>query len=159
MARRRKAEKREMLPDHRYGDPLVARLISTVMRCGKKSVAERIVYQAIDLANKGHEGVEADPLIVFRKAIDTIKPRVEVRARRVGGATYQVPSEVPVERQTSLAIRWIVMFAQKRKGVPMARALANELRDAAGGQGGAVKKRDDVHKMAQANKAFAHFRW
>ncbi len=159
MARRRKAEKREMMPDHRYGDPLVARLVSTVMRCGKKSVAERIVYDAINLANKGHDGADADPLIVFRKAIDTVKPRVEVRARRVGGATYQVPSEVPIERQTSLAIRWIVSFAQKRRGVPMARALANELRDAANGQGGAVKKRDDVHKMAQANKAFAHFRW
>jgi small subunit ribosomal protein S7 len=159
MARRRKAEKREGMPDHRYGDPIVARLISTVMRCGKKSVAERIVYNAIDLANKGSEAAAGDPLSVIHKAVDTVNPRVEVRARRVGGATYQVPSEVPIERQMSLAIRWIVTFAHKRKGIPMARALANELRDAANAQGGAVKRRDDVHKMAQANKAFAHFRW
>lgn len=159
MARRRKAEKRDSMPDHKYGDPTVARFISTVMRCGKKSIAERIIYDAIDMANKGSEAAATDPLAVILRAVETVKPRVEVRARRVGGATYQVPSEVPVARQASLAIRWIVMFAQKRKGIPMARALANELRDAANGQGGAVKRRDDVHKMAQANKAFAHFRW
>jgi small subunit ribosomal protein S7 len=159
MARRRKAEKRESTPDHRYGDLLVARLISTVMRCGKKSVAERIVYDAIDLANKGHDGAEADPLIVFRKAIDTIKPRVEVRARRVGGATYQVPMEVRPQRKIALALRWIVGYARQRKEKTIRERLAGELLDAYNNTGTSIKKKEDTHKMAEANRAFAHYRW
>ncbi len=158
MARRRQAERRAAVPDAKFGDLLVRRLITTVMQDGKKSTAERVVYQAIDLANKGAEP-GGNPLDVVAKAIDMVKPRVEVKARRVGGATYQVPTEVPADRSVSLAVRWIVGFASRRKGVPMGRALASELKDAAAGQGGAVKKREDVHKMAQANKAFAHFRW
>ncbi len=159
MARRRKAEKRVVLPDQRYGDVVVGRLITTVMLEGKRALAERIVYKAIDIVNEGRESAAVTPLETIHKAIDMARPRVEVKARRVGGATYQVPTEVPLERAVSLAIRWLVSFAQKRKGVALSKALANELKDAAAGQGGAVKKRDDVHKMAQANKAFAHFRW
>jgi len=158
MARRRKAVKRTVLPDQRYGDPIVGRLITTVMSRGKKSLAERIVYHAIDIVNEGRDAA-VSPLESVHKAIDMARPRVEVKARRVGGATYQVPTEVPIERAVSLAIRWMVSFAQKRRGIDFSKALAHELKDAAAGQGGAVKKRDDVHKMAQANKAFAHFRW
>jgi small subunit ribosomal protein S7 len=135
----------------------VERLINTVMIRGKKSVAEKIVYSAIDRTHEGSETV--DPLETLNKAIENAKPRLEVKSRRVGGATYQVPMEVPADRQVALALRWIVGFASKRKGVPMTRALANELKDAAAGQGNAIKKRDDMHKMAQANRAFAHFRW
>jgi small subunit ribosomal protein S7 len=127
------------------------------MRRGKKSVAERIVYTAIERSREGTDTV--DPLETLNKAIENVKPRLEVKSRRVGGATYQVPMEVPPDRQLALAMRWIVSFAKGRKGVPMENALANELRDAASGQGSAIKKRDDVHKMAQANRAFAHFRW
>jgi small subunit ribosomal protein S7 len=158
MARRRAASKREMTPDARYGNVLVSRLINTVMARGKKSLAEKIVYGAIDSTNEGAP-TNGDPLEVLNKAIDNVRPRVEVKARRVGGATYQVPTEVPYDRAVSLAARWIVTFAEKRKGSPMKRALAQEIKEAAAGQGAAVKKKEDVHKMAQANKAFAHFRW
>ena len=127
------------------------------MRRGKKSVAEHIVYTAIDKSREGTDTV--DPLETLNKAIENVKPRLEVKSRRVGGATYQVPMEVPSDRQVALAMRWIVNFAKTRKGVPMENALAYELRDAASGQGSAIKKRDDMHKMAQANRAFAHFRW
>ncbi len=144
--------------DPRYASSQVSRLISTVMKCGKRSVAERIVYGAIDEVNKNAQPGAA-PLDIFNKAVDMAKPRVEVKARRVGGATYQVPTEVAGDRGASLAIRWLVAFSQKRKGITARKALAQEIKDAAAGQGGAVKKRDDVHKMAQANKAFAHFRW
>jgi small subunit ribosomal protein S7 len=157
MARRRQAVKRPLLPDTRFGDLVVARMIATVMQRGKKSTACRIVYGAINSLVDNGDSTAA--LEVLHRAIDTVKPRVEVKARRVGGATYQVPTEVTPERGVSLAIRWLVSFAAKRKGQPMARALSGELKEAAAGQGGAVKKRDDVHKMAQANKAFAHFRW
>jgi small subunit ribosomal protein S7 len=157
MARRRKAEKREILPDPVYENQVVGRLISAVMECGKKSVAQKIVYSAIDQANK--ENKEANPLDILNKAVDTVKPRLEVKSRRVGGATYQVPMEVPVDRQLALAMRWIVGNAKNRKGVAMAKALAIEIKEAAAGQGNAIKKRDDVHRMAQANKAFAHLRW
>jgi len=143
--------------DGRYGSPLVARLVSTIMQSGKKSVAERIVYDAIDKSREGTDAV--DPLEILNKAIDNVKPRLEVKSRRVGGATYQVPMEVPQPRQIALAMRWLVSYAAKRKGVPMMQALAYELKDAANGQGNAIKKRDDTHKMAQANRAFAHFRW
>ena len=158
MSRRRKTIKRHISPDTRFGDLVISRFISTVMERGKKSTAESIVYGAISIVNEGREPGE-DQLEVVRKAIDSVRPRVEVKARRVGGATYQVPLEVPIDRAVSLAVRWIVGFAAKRKGVPMKKALANEIKEAAAGQGGAVKKREDVHKMAQANRAFAHFRW
>jgi small subunit ribosomal protein S7 len=157
MSRRRRVIHKEAKKDARYASPVVARLISTVMRRGKKSIAEHIVYTAIDKSREGTDTV--DPLETLNKAIENVKPRLEVKSRRVGGATYQVPMEVPSDRQVALAMRWIVNFAKGRKGVPMENALANELRDAASGQGSAIKKRDDMHKMAQANRAFAHFRW
>ena len=157
MARRRKAEKRSILPDPVYENTVVGRLISAVMERGKKSVAQRIVYGAIDQANKDNK--EGNPLDILNKAVDTVKPRLEVKSRRVGGATYQVPMEVPADRQLALAMRWIVGNAKNRKGVPMSKALAIEIKEAALGQGNAIKKRDDVHRMAQANKAFAHMRW
>ena len=157
MSRRKKVYKKEERVDSRYGSPAVARLIATVMKRGKKSLAERIVYTAIDKSREGSDAV--DPLEVLNKALDNVRPRLEVKSRRVGGATYQVPMEVTSARQISLAMRWIVQFADNRKGVPMSEALAQEIRDAAGGQGNAIKKRDDTHKMAQANRAFAHFRW
>jgi small subunit ribosomal protein S7 len=124
---------------------------------GKRALAERIVYAAIDRASEGTETI--DPLEVVTRAIENAKPRVEVKSRRVGGATYQVPLEVPVARSEALAMRWIINYARNRKGTPMHVALANELKDAANNQGNAVRKRDDVHKMAQANRAFAHFRF
>jgi len=157
MSRRKKIYKKEERVDSRYGSPAVARLIATVMKRGKKSLAERIVYTAIDKSREGSDAV--DPLEVLNKALDNVRPRLEVKSRRVGGATYQVPMEVASARQISLAMRWIVQYADNRKGVPMSEALAQEIRDAAGGQGNAIKKRDDTHKMAQANRAFAHFRW
>ena len=127
------------------------------MRAGKMSLAERIVYAARDKSNEGSDNV--DPLESITRAIENAKPRVEVKSRRVGGATYQVPLEVAANRQESLAIRWIVSFARSRRGTPMHLALANEIRDAASNSGNAVRKRDEMHKMAQANRAFAHFRW
>ena len=157
MARRRTATRRTVLGDSRYGSLMVARLINTVMRDGKKSTAEGIVYTAIEKCREGSDAV--DPLDVLTKALDNVRPRLEVKSRRVGGATYQVPMEVPADRQYALAMRWIVTFAAKRKAVPMKEALATELKDAANGQGNAIKKRDEMHKMAQANRAFAHFRW
>jgi small subunit ribosomal protein S7 len=135
----------------------VGNLISKVMVDGKRALAERIVYAAIDRASEGTETI--DPLEVVTRAIENAKPRVEVKSRRVGGATYQVPLEVPVARSEALAMRWIINYARNRKGTPMHVALANELKDAANNQGNAVRKRDDVHKMAQANRAFAHFRF
>ena len=132
-------------------------MIAKVMSKGKKSLAERIVYAAIERANDGSDAV--DPLEIVNRAIENAKPRVEVKSRRVGGATYQVPLEVAVDRQESLAMRWIVNAARSRKGTPMHVALANEIRDASTNQGGVVRKRDETHKMAQANRAFAHFRW
>jgi small subunit ribosomal protein S7 len=157
MSRRKKVYKKEQRIDSRYGSPAVARLITTVMKRGKKSLAERIVYTAIDKSRAGSDSV--DPLEIVNKAVENVRPRLEVRSRRVGGATYQVPMEVAPARQISLATRWIVRFADARKGVPTADALAQEIKDAAAGQGNAIKKRDDTHKMAQANRAFAHFRW
>jgi small subunit ribosomal protein S7 len=157
MSRRRRTIHKEAKKDARYASPVVARLISAVMREGKKTVAERIVYTAIDKSREGTDTV--DPLETLHKAIENVKPRLEVKSRRVGGATYQVPMEVPADRQIALAMRWLVNFANARRGVPMENALAYELKDAAAGQGNAIKKRDDMHKMAQANRAFAHFRW
>lgn len=157
MSRRRRVIHKEEKLDSRYGSPVVARLIASVMKSGKKSLAERIVYTAIEETRTGTDAV--DPLETLHKAMDNVKPRLEVKSRRVGGATYQVPMEVPVGRQMALAMRWIVGFAQKRKNVPLMKALASELKEAAAGQGNAIKKRDDTHKMAQANRAFAHFRF
>ncbi len=157
MSRRRRVIHKEIKLDSRYESPVVARLVSTVMKSGKRSTAEKIVYNAIDKSREGTDTV--DPLEVLNKAIDNVKPRLEVKSRRVGGATYQVPMEVPAERQLALAMRWLVGFASKRRGTTMTHALANELKEAAAGQGNAIKKRDDTHKMAQANRAFAHFRW
>ncbi|MDQ2867891.1 MAG: 30S ribosomal protein S7 [Verrucomicrobiota bacterium] len=157
MSRRRKVYKKEENVDSRFGSPAVARLISTVMKRGKKSLAERIVYTAIDKSREGSDAV--DPLEILNKALENVRPRLEVKSRRVGGATYQVPMEVTPARQLSLAMRWIVSYADKRRGQPMADALAQEIKEAAAGQGNAIKKREDTHKMAQANRAFAHFRW
>ncbi|MDZ4743419.1 MAG: 30S ribosomal protein S7 [Verrucomicrobiota bacterium] len=157
MSRRRQANKRQVLPDSRYGNRLIGRMINTIMISGKKSTAERIVYGALEKITQ--KNPQLDPLDVVQKAIDTAKPRLEVKSRRVGGATYQVPMEVPVDRQISLALRWIVNYASSRKGIALKDALATEILDASQGQGNAIKKRDDVHKMAQANKAFAHLRF
>jgi small subunit ribosomal protein S7 len=157
MSRRRQAVKRPLAEDAKYHSPLVTRLVNTVMRWGQKSTAQRIVYGAFDqiAANNAN----TSPMEVLQRAIDNAKPRLEVKARRVGGATYQVPLEVSADRQVSLAVRWMVDLADARKGVPMTKALAAEIMDAYQGQGNAIRKRDEVHKMAQANKAFAHFRW
>jgi len=157
MARRRRATKRQTIPDAKYESTMVTRLITTVMSSGKRATAEKIVYGAIDSINEGNK--DSNPLDILRRAIDNVKPKLEVKSRRVGGATYQVPMEVTPERQLSLAMRWIVSFAQKRRGISMLRALAAELKDASNAQGNAIKKRDDVHKMAQANRAFAHLRF
>ncbi|WP_193212345.1 30S ribosomal protein S7 [Luteolibacter marinus] len=157
MSRRKRTFHKPDRRDSRYDSSLVGHLISKVMLDGKRSLAERIVYAAIDKASEGVETV--DPLEVVTRAIENAKPRVEVKSRRVGGATYQVPLEVAPDRSESLALRWIVGYARGRKGTPMHVALANELKDAANNQGSSVRKRDDVHKMAQANRAFAHFRF
>ncbi len=157
MARRRRHEARPIHADPVYESQLVGRMIGYVLRRGKLSTASRLVYNAIKRANEGGSG--GDPLAVVNKAVDNVKPRLEVKSRRVGGATYQVPVETSPERQLSLALRWIVDLANNRKGVAFEKALAQEIRDAAAGQGNAVKKRDETHRMAQANRAFAHLRW
>jgi small subunit ribosomal protein S7 len=157
MSRRRRAISKERYPDSRFNSQLVHRLISSVMGQGKKTIAERIVYGAFDKVVE--KTANPNPLEVFQKAIDNVRPRVEVRSRRVGGATYQVPVEVPMDRQITMAIRWIVDAAGGRKGVGMKDSLASEILEAYQGQGNSVRKREETHKMAQANKAFAHFRW
>ena len=157
MSRRRRAIKRPLLEDSKYHSTLVSRLVNTVMACGKKTVAQRIVYGAFDhIATKNPA---TNPLEILQRAVDNAKPRLEVKPRRVGGATYQVPMEVATDRQLSLAMRWLVDLADARKGLAMKEALAAEIMAAFQGQGNAIRKRDEVHKMAQANKAFAHFRW
>ena len=156
MSRRASAVHREIQPDAVYNNRLVTQLINKVLLDGKKSTAERIVYGAFDIvAQKTGE----DPLAVFKKAMDNIRPTVELKPRRVGGATYQVPTEVNSRRSTMLAIRWIVNFSRARKERTMAERLANEILDASNGLGASVKRREDTHKMAEANKAFAHYRW
>ncbi len=157
MARRKRVYKKPELRDSRYDSSVVAKLVNRLMYDGSRSTAERIVYAAIDKVNDG--ALTVDPLEILNRAVENAKPRLEVKSRRVGGATYQVPLEVAPDRSESLAMRWLINFARKRKGVPMHLALANEIRDASTNQGNAVRKRDDVHKMAQANRAFAHFRW
>ena len=157
MSRRRKATKRAILPDPLHGSPLVGSLVNAVMLSGKKSLAQRIVYKAIEkMAEKLEKG---NPIDLVLGALENIRPKIEVKSRRVGGATYQVPVEVAFERQQSLAFRWVVNAASSRKGTPMAQALANELIDAYNNTGSVVKKREETHKMAQANRAFAHLRW
>ena len=155
--RRRRIAKREMTPDVKYNSELVARLINTIMRNGKKSVAQKIVYSAFDVIKAKKKDME--PLEVFLQAVENIKPKLEVKSRRVGGATYQVPVDVPAERQVALAMRWIATYSQAKKGRSMADSLSSELLDAFENQGASVKKKEDTYKMAQANKAFAHYRW
>ena len=157
MSRRRRAVKREIYPDVQFGSRLVGRLVNTVMKRGKRSVAQRIVYGAFDQIVDKHEGVTA--LEVLERAVENAKPRLEVKSRRVGGATYQVPLEVSGDRSEALALRWIVSVAKSRKGSPMGNALAKEIMEAYEGEGSTIRRRDEVHRMAQANKAFAHFRW
>ncbi len=157
MSRRRRAVKRPVNADPRYSSVLVGRLVNTIMRCGKRSTAQGVVYKAFD-EMEGKQA-SATPLEIMERAVENAKPRLEVKSRRVGGATYQVPLEVSGHRQVALALRWLVNFAQARKGTPMSKALAGEILDAYTGQGNAIRRRDDTHRMARANKAFAHFRW
>jgi len=177
MSRRHRAEKREILPDPKFGDLVLSKFINNVMLDGKKAVAEKIVYEAIDILEKkaANENIDTDSdgeeetggaalnkskgLGVFHKALKNVKPKLEVRSRRVGGATYQVPMEVRNERAVALAMRWIIGAARSRSENTMIDRLAGELLDAANERGSAMKKREDTHKMAEANKAFAHFRW
>lgn len=156
MSRRHRAEKREILPDPKYGDRVLTKFMNNLMIDGKKSVAERIVYSAMERVERR---LKRAPIEVFHEALDNIKPSVEVRSRRVGGATYQVPVEVRPERREALAIRWLIQAARKRNENTMEERLAGELLDAANNRGSAVKKREDTHKMADANKAFSHYRW
>ena len=156
MPRKGPATRRELLPDPLFESLLVTQIQNRIMTRGKRTLAEGIVYEAL---NKVAEKTGRDPLPVLKKAIDNIKPLLEVRSRRVGGATYQVPVEVDSRRSTTLAIRWMVTFARKRRERSMAERLAGEILDASGGAGSAVKRREDMHKMAEANKAFAHYRW
>jgi small subunit ribosomal protein S7 len=155
--RRRRPEKRQLTPDVKYNSELVSRLINTIMSRGKKSTAQSIVYGAFDVLQKKKNGME--PLEVFLQALENVKPKLEVKSRRVGGATYQVPIEVNAERQVALALRWIVTYSKSKKGKSMMDALASELLDAFENTGASVKKREETFKMAQANKAFAHYRW
>jgi small subunit ribosomal protein S7 len=156
MPRRREVQKRKILPDPKYGDRIVAKFINDLMRQGKKSTAERICYGAFKVIE---DRAKEDPLKLFKKALDNIKPVVEVKSRRVGGATYQVPVEVRPERRVALGMRWLITYSKDRGEKTMDEKLAGEIMDAASNRGNAVKKRDDTHKMAEANKAFAHYRW
>ena|SRR5258705_11438530 len=156
MSRRHRAEKREIIPDPKFGDLVVTKFMNAVMKEGKKSVAENIVYGALErMENRAKQ----DPVQLFRQALDNVMPAVEVRSRRVGGATYQVPVEVRNERRQALAIRWIITAARARNENTMVDRLSGELLDAANNRGTAVKKREDTHKMAEANRAFSHYRW
>lgn len=156
MSRRRRAQKRIILPDPKYKDLVVAKFINGLMLKGKKSVAEKIFYASLDIIEKR---LKEDPLMVFKKAMENVSPLLEVKSRRVGGATYQVPIEVRSARRQALAIRWLVRYSRQRSERTMAERLANELMAAYRNEGSSVKKREDTHKMAEANKAFAHFRW
>ena len=156
MSRRHKAEKREIIPDAKYGDVVVAKFMNTIMYEGKKSVAEQIVYEALETVGTK---TGRPPVEVLEQAVKTVTPVLEVRGRRVGGANYQVPVEVPQRRARTLAVRWLVTYARDRREKSMGSKLANEILDALNQQGGAFKRKDDVYRMAQANKAFAHYRW
>jgi small subunit ribosomal protein S7 len=157
MSRRRQATRRPASKDGKFQSVLVSRLVNTIMQGGKKNTAQRIVYGAFESISEKNPA--SNPVEILQRAVDNAKPRIETKPRRVGGATYQVPLEIPSDRQAALALRWIVDFADARKGTPMKAALATEILEAYQGQGNAIRKRDEVHKMAQANKAFAHFRW
>jgi small subunit ribosomal protein S7 len=156
MSRRHSAEKREMIPDAKYGDLVLAKFMNSIMHHGKKSVAETIVYGALDSVSRK---LKTEPVPVFRQALDNVAPAIEVRSRRVGGATYQVPVEVRPDRRQALAIRWIISAARDRNDKTMVERLSAELVDAANNRGNAVKKREDTHRMAEANRAFSHYRW
>ena len=156
MSRRHAAEKREILPDAKYGDRVVTKFMNNLMIDGKKSVAETIVYSALE---RVESRLKRAPVEVFHEALDNVKPAVEVRSRRVGGATYQVPVEVKAGRSTTLALRWLVSYSRQRREKTMTERLMNEILDASNGLGASVKKREDTHKMAESNKAFAHYRW
>jgi len=156
MSRRHRAEKREIIPDPKFGDLIVSKFMNSLMKDGKKAAAERIVYGAFDLVQ---DRIKQDPVVVFHQALENIRPAVEVRSRRVGGATYQVPVEVRSERQQALAIRWLIESSRKRGENTMVERLSGELLDAMNGRGQAVKKREDTHRMAEANRAFSHYRW
>lgn len=156
MPRRREVPKRRITPDPKYRDRLVAKFTNSLMEDGKKAVAEAIIYGAFNIIEDRHK---EEPLDVFRKALDNVKPKIEVKSRRVGGATYQVPVEVRPERRIALAMRWLVSYSRSRGEKTMRERLAAELVDASQGRGSSVKKKDDTHKMADANKAFAHYRW
>jgi small subunit ribosomal protein S7 len=156
MPRKGEVRRREVLPDPKFNDRMVTKFVNSMMKGGKRSVAEGIFYAALDLIEKRSK---EDPVAVFRRALENVRPNVEVRSRRVGGATYQVPVEVRPVRRMSLAMRWLVQYARARGEKSMAERLAGEFLDAAGGRGSAMKKKDDTHRMAEANKAFAHYRW
>ncbi len=156
MSRRRAAEKREVLGDAQYGDVVLSKFMNNLMVAGKKSIAERIVYGAFDRMSRRGSG---DPLQLFHSALENVKPNIEVKSRRVGGATYQVPTEVKADRRQALAIRWLIDAARRRAEKTMVDRLSGELMDAAANRGAAVKKREDTHRMAEANKAFSHYRW
>jgi len=156
MPRRREVPKREILPDPVYNSQLVTKFVNVVMKSGKKTVAEKILYNALGLI---HERTDEDPMKVFKKAVENVKPTVEVKSRRVGGSTYQVPVEVRPSRRLALSMRWLIQNAKRRSEKTMDLRLANELMDAATNRGNAVKKKEDTHRMAEANKAFAHYRW
>ena len=156
MPRRREVEKRKILPDPKFQDRVVAKFVNNLMRQGKKSVGEKIIYGAFDQVE---QRLKDDPLKIFKKALDNVKPSVEVKSRRVGGATYQVPVEVRQDRRIALAMRWLIDYSKSRGEKTMVEKLAAEIMDAASNRGNAVKKREDTHKMAEANKAFAHYRW
>jgi small subunit ribosomal protein S7 len=156
MSRRRRADKREVQPDPKFGDRVLNKFMNSLMLAGKKSVAEGVVYSALDTIEKR---TSQDPLKVFRDALDNVRPAIEVRSRRVGGATFQVPVEVRNERSQALAIRWLITAARSRSEYTMIERLSNELLDAASNRGSAVKKREDTHRMAEANRAFSHYRW
>jgi small subunit ribosomal protein S7 len=156
MPRKGPAPKRPVVIDPVYGSPVVSQLVSKILQDGKKQVAQRIVYTALEGAR---EKTGTDPVVTLKRALDNVRPSLEVRSRRVGGATYQVPVEVRASRQTTLALRWLVQYAQARREKTMAERLMNEILDASNGLGAAVKRREDTHKMAESNKAFAHYRW
>jgi small subunit ribosomal protein S7 len=156
MPRRREVPERTVIPDSKYDSRLVAKFIRSIMRDGKKSIAEAILYEAMETIEKK---TNEAPLKIFEQAVENVKPMIEVKSRRVGGSTYQVPTEIRQSRRTALAIRWIIDFARKRTEKSMAQKLAGEFLDASNKRGAAAKKREDTHKMAEANKAFAHFRW
>ena len=156
MSRRKVITRREILPDPKYNDKLVAQFINKIMERGKKSLAERVLYQSFDIIKNR---TKQDPLTLFKSALDNIKPVIQVKSRRVGGATYQVPVEVAFERRISLAMKWLATYSRQRTEKSMPEKLAAELIDAANNRGNSVKKREDTHKMAEANKAFAHYRW